>query len=244
MYQFFVEPAQINIPDKRVIITGADVNHIRNVLRMKPGEELSVRGGQDGREYRCGILSLGETIVCELRFIKEDNVELPARIYLFQGLPKGDKMELIIQKAVELGAEEITPVLTRRCVSRPDKSSMEKKLLRYQKISEEAAKQSGRGRIPRVSPLLSFEEAVKELSALPLSLLFYEKGGEPLSGLLSRPASCIGLMVGAEGGFDPEEVRLAAGAGLRTATLGPRILRCETAPLCALSVILYATGNL
>ena len=120
MYQFFVEPSQINISDKRVIITGPDVNHIRNVLRMKPGEELSVRGGPDGREYRCGILSLGEEILCELRFIKEDNVELPARIYLFQGLPKGDKMELIVQKAVELGVHQVIPVAAARCVVKLD----------------------------------------------------------------------------------------------------------------------------
>ena len=104
MHQFFVAPEQININDKSVTIVGADVNHVRNVLRMKPGEEISVSNGQDGREYRCGIRSMEEDrIVCELRFIKEDKVELPARVYLFQALPKADKMELIIQKAVELG---------------------------------------------------------------------------------------------------------------------------------------------
>lgn len=117
MYQFFVEPNQININDKSVIIVGGDVNHIKNVLRMKVGEELNVSNGQDGREYRCGIAALEEDrIVCELRFVKEDNVELPAKVYLFQGLPKADKMEWIIQKAVELGAYEIIPVATRRCV--------------------------------------------------------------------------------------------------------------------------------
>lgn len=231
-------------PGQTVTITGADALHMGRSLRMAVGDPLTLCG-PDGTEYQCIIDNMDAgSVTASVLSSAPSRAEPSVGLRLYQALPKGDKMELIIQKAVELGAEEITPVLTRRCVSRPDKSSMEKKLLRYQKISEEAAKQSGRGRIPRVSPLLSFEEAVKELSALPLSLLFYEKGGEPLSGLLSRPASCIGLMVGAEGGFDPEEVRLAAGAGLRTATLGPRILRCETAPLCALSVILYATGNL
>lgn len=231
-------------PGQTVTVTGADALHMGRSLRMAVGDPLTLCG-PDGTEYQCIIDSMGPgSVTASVLSSAPSRAEPSVGLRLYQALPKGDKMELIIQKAVELGVEEITPVITRRCVSRPDKNAMEKKLLRYQKISEEAAKQSGRGRIPRVSPLLSFEKAVEELSSLPLSLLFYEKGGEPLNGFLSRPAPCIGLMVGAEGGFDPEEVRLATHAGLCTATLGPRILRCETAPLCALSVILYATGNL
>ena len=122
MYQFFVEPDQIDVAGKSVIIRGADVNHIKNVLRMRPGEEVAVSNGIDGKEYRCGILALEEDCVrLELRFIKEDGVELPAKIYLFQGLPKADKMELIIQKAVELGAFQVIPVAMKRCVVKLEK---------------------------------------------------------------------------------------------------------------------------
>ena len=124
MYQFFVEPDQIDVAGKSVIIRGNDVNHIKNVLRMRPGEEVAVSNGIDGREYRCGILALEEDCVrLELRFIKEDGVELPAKIYLFQGLPKADKMELIIQKAVELGAFQVIPVAMKRCVVKLDEKS-------------------------------------------------------------------------------------------------------------------------
>ena len=133
MHQFFVAPEQININDKSVTIVGADVNHVRNVLRMKPGEEISVSNGQDGREYRCGIRSMEEDrIVCELRFIKEDKVELPARVYLFQALPKADKMELIIQKAVELGVYRIIPVAARRCIVKLDERKAASKIQRGQ----------------------------------------------------------------------------------------------------------------
>ena len=128
MYQFFVEPEQIDVAGKSVIIRGNDVNHIKNVLRMRPGEEVAVSNGIDGREYRCGILALEEDCVrLELRFIKEDGVELPAKIYLFQGLPKADKMELIIQKAVELGAFQVIPVAMKRSVVRLDDKKAAKK---------------------------------------------------------------------------------------------------------------------
>ncbi len=132
MYQFFVEPHQININDKSVTIIGGDVNHIKNVLRMKLGEEISVSNGVDGKEYRCGIVALEDTFVhCELRFIKEDGVELPSKVYLFQGLPKADKMELIIQKAVELGVYEVIPVAAKRCVVKLDDKKAKSKIARW-----------------------------------------------------------------------------------------------------------------
>jgi 16S rRNA (uracil1498-N3)-methyltransferase len=147
MYQFFVEPSQIQ--GKKIIITGSDVNHIKNVLRMKAGDEIAVSNGIDGREYRCGITSLSEDeIVCELRFIKEDGVELASEIYLFQGLPKADKMELIVQKAVELGVHEVIPVAVKRCVVKLDAKKAESKISRWQGIAEAAAKQSKRAVIP------------------------------------------------------------------------------------------------
>lgn len=127
MYQFFVEPSQIQ--GNKIYITGTDVNHIKNVLRMQPGEEIAVSNGRDGKEYRCGIEALEEDqIVCTLRFIKEDGVELPSRIFLFQGLPKADKMELILQKAVELGVYEVIPVATKRCVVKLDEKKAKVKL--------------------------------------------------------------------------------------------------------------------
>ena len=157
MYQFFVEPEQIDVAAKSVIIRGTDVNHIKNVLRMRPGEEVAVSNGIDGKEYRCGILALEEDCVrLELRFIKEDGVELPAKIYLFQGLPKADKMELIIQKAVELGAFQVIPVSMKRCVVKLDEKKADAKIKRWQGIAEAAAKQSKRGVIPTVAPVMSY----------------------------------------------------------------------------------------
>ena len=141
MYQFFAEPSQIQ--GDRILITGKDVNHIKNVLRLKPGEEISVRTGCDGREYRCGIEELKEDeIVCQLRFIKEEGLELLSKIYLFQGLPKGDKMELIVQKAVELGVYEIIPVASRRAVVKLDEKKAKTRVARWQGIAQAAAQQS------------------------------------------------------------------------------------------------------
>jgi len=143
MYQFFVEPEQIDVAAKSVIIRGTDVNHIKNVLRMRPGEEVAVSNGIDGKEYRCGILALEEDCVrLELRFIKEDGVELPAKIYLFQGLPKADKMEFIVQKLVELGAYRIVPVALKRSVVHLDEKKAKARQARWQSIAEAAAKQS------------------------------------------------------------------------------------------------------
>mgnify|MGYP002568335650 FL=1 len=160
MYQFFVEPQQIHVADKSVTITGNDVNHIKNVLRMKIGEEIAVSNGQDGKEYRCGIREYTEdAVLCELRFIKEDGVELPSKIYLFQGLPKADKMELIIQKAVELGVYQVIPVAMKRCVVKLDNKKASSKLTRWQGIAEAAAKQSKRGIIPQITKVMTFAQA-------------------------------------------------------------------------------------
>ena len=147
--------------EKRSRITGSDVNHMKNVLRMKPGEEISVSNGVDGKEYRCGIESIdGDEVVCTLRFIKEEGLELPSRIYLFQCLPKADKMELVIQKAVELGAYAVIPVAAKRCVVKLDAKKEKNKLARWRQISEAAAKQSKRRIIPEVMPVMSMKEAV------------------------------------------------------------------------------------
>lgn len=256
MYQFFVEPEQIHIEEKRVEIVGPDVNHIRNVLRMKPGEELSVSNGQDGREYRCGILyfadgeedtgktrEVGSRVVCELRFIKEDKVELPARIHLFQALPKGDKMELIVQKAVELGVYRIVPVEAKRCVVKLDGKKAASKTARWQGIAQAAAKQSRRAIVPQVSRVLPFGEAVEEASGMDVKLIPYELADDMsrTRALLEEigPGQEIAVFIGPEGGFEEGEILRAREAGIEPVTLGRRILRTETAGLAVLSWMVY-----
>ncbi len=249
MYQFFVEPEQINVSDKSVIITGTDVNHIKNVLRMRAGEELSVSNGRDGREYRCGIVALEEKrILCELRFIKEDNVELPSRVYLFQGLPKADKMETIVQKAVELGAYKIIPFAARRCVVKLEEKKAAVKLARWQAIAEAAAKQSRRGMIPEVSGIVDFRQALQMANDMDVRLIPYEmaddmgKTRELLKGL--KPGQDIAVFIGPEGGFEESEIRLAMENGIEPVTLGRRILRTETAGLTVLSWMVFLLEGL
>lgn len=242
MYQFFVEPSQIQ--DKKIIITGSDVNHIKNVLRMKPGEEISVSNGMDGREYRCGIEEFAEdTVVCTLRFVKEEGVELPSEIYLFQALPKADKMELIVQKAVELGAHEIIPVAAKRCVVKLDEKKAASKVNRWQGISEAAAKQSRRGVIPLVHTPVTFQEAVEMAKDMDVRLIPYELA-EDMSHTRSLieavgPGQRIAVFIGPEGGFEESEIQTALAAGIEPVTLGRRILRTETAGLTVLSWLMY-----
>lgn len=248
MYQFFVGPEQIDVAGKSVIIRGNDVNHIKNVLRMRPGEEVAVSNGIDGREYRCGILALEEDCVrLELRFIKEDGVELPAKIYLFQGLPKADKMELIIQKAVELGAFQVIPVAMKRCVVKLDEKKADSKIKRWQGIVEAAAKQSKRGVIPTVAPVMSYAQAVKMASEMDLKLVPYElaEGMEQTKQLIEsvKPGQRIAIFIGPEGGFDPEEIRTATEAGIHPITLGKRILRTETAGFTTIAWLMYQLEN-
>lgn len=244
MCHFFVEPSQINLSDKCVIISGNDVNHIRNVLRMKPGEEISVSNGVDGKEYRCGIVSLeADRVICELRFVKEDGVELPCRVYLFQGLPKGDKMEWIVQKAVELGVYEIIPVAAKRCVVKLDEKKAGAKIVRWQGIAEAAAKQSKRSIIPQVTEVLSFSQAAKKASDMDVRLIPYEmaEGMEKTRQIIDsiRPGQSIAVFIGPEGGFEEAEIREAQAAGIEPVTMGKRILRTETAGMTVLSWISY-----
>ena len=244
MYQFFVDPAQINMDDRRVVIFGEDVNHIKNVLRMKPGEELSVSNGEDGREYRCGILALEEErILCELRFVKEGQVELPSRIYLFQGLPKGDKMEWIIQKCVELGVYQIIPVAMKRCVVKLDGKKAQAKVDRWQGIAQAAAKQSRRGIVPQVSGVVDFAGAVKMASDMDVKMLPYElaQDMEQTRQVIEHliPGQSIAVFIGPEGGFEETEVARAVEGGAVPVTLGRRILRTETAGMTVLSWLMY-----
>lgn len=242
MYQFFVQPEQIQ--GKTVRITGSDVNHIKNVLRMKPGEELSVSNGVDGKEYRCGIESLGEDeIFCTLRFIKEEGLELPSRIWLFQCLPKSDKMELVIQKAVELGAYAVIPVAAKRCVMKLDAKKEKNKLARWQQIAEAAAKQSKRRIIPEVSHVMSMKEAVAFAADMDVKLFPYElaEGMEQTRRLVDgvKAGQSIAVFIGPEGGFEDSEVEEARKAGFTPITLGKRILRTETAGFTVLAWLMY-----
>ena len=244
MYHFFVEPARINLNDNSVIIKGSDVNHILNVLRMKIGEELNISNGEDGKEYRCAIDSFEEDrIICKLRFVKEDNIELPSRVYLFQALPKADKMELIIQKAVELGVYRIIPVAAKRCVVKLDEKKAASRIARWQGIAEAAAKQSRRAVIPEVSNVLSFSQAVKLAADMDIKLIPYElaKGLENTRKIIDEimPKQDIALFIGPEGGFEEAEIQIAEDSGIIPITLGKRILRTETAGMTVLSWIMY-----
>lgn len=250
MYRFFVEASQINLNDKRVIVTGPDVNHIRNVLRMRQGEEISVSNGVDGREYRCGILTLEpDRVVCELRFIKEDGVELPSKVYLFQALPKADKMEMIIQKAVELGVYRIIPFTAKRCVAKPDEKKAAVKTARWQGIAEAAAKQSRRAVIPQVTGIKSLRQAMELAADMDVRLIPYElaEGMEKTRKMIDSliPGQSVAVLIGPEGGFEEAEIKEAIRYGIEPVTLGKRILRTETAGMTVLSWIMYRLeGNL
>ena len=243
MLHIFVDPAQMK--GDLLYVTGKDVNHIKNVMRLKQGDEISVRTGQDDREYRYGIEEFTDSeVVCRLRFVKEADVELPVKVYIFQGLPKADKMELIIQKAVELGAAEIIPVQMRRCVFKLDGAKKGKKTQRWQAIAESAAKQSRRAVVPLVREPMTMEEAVRfaeqntDVRLLPYEL--QEADGstrEVMDGI--REGSAVSIFIGPEGGFDPAEVELARKAGVVPISLGKRILRTETAAMVALSFLIY-----
>ena len=243
MYQFFVEPSQIQ--DKKVIITGSDVNHIKNVLRLKPGEEIAVRNGVDGREYRCGIEEFAQDqAICSLRFVKEEGVELPSKVYLFQGLPKADKMELIVQKAVELGVYEVIPLAVKRCVVKLDEKKARAKANRWQGIAEAAAKQSKRGVVPVVKEPMTMKEAAAYARGMDVKLIPYELA-EDMAHTKKviesiRPGESVAVFIGPEGGFEEDEVQLALAAGAHSITLGHRILRTETAGLAALAVLMFA----
>ena len=242
MYQFFVDSSQIQ--DKTIIITGGDVNHIKNVLRLKTGEEIAVKNGVDGREYRCGIEEIAQDrVICSLRFIREEGVELPSKIYLFQGLPKADKMELIVQKSVELGVFEVIPVAVKRCVVKLDDKKAAAKVNRWQGIAEAAAKQCRRGIIPMVKEPMSMKAAVAYAHHLDVKLIPYELADDMghtkriIEGI--QPGQSVAVFIGPEGGFEENEVAEALAAGIEPVTLGKRILRTETAGLAVLSWLMY-----
>ncbi len=225
------------IGEGEVTLFGEDALHLAKALRLKPGEHITVCDGK-GNDYICTALQVTPHLVTAqiIDFIPSI-AEPPVPITLYQALCKGEKLELIIQKAVELGATQIVPVLTHRCVSRPEKAALERKLVRWQKISAEAAKQSGRGIIPQIAQLLDFKEAITCMKKDAKAILFYEKATIPLGDALRKSGEAISIMTGPEGGFEQSEIEYAQEHGVDICSLGPRILRCETAPLCALSLV-------
>lgn len=256
MPRFFADPSAIS--EKRIIIEGDDVNHISRVLRMHPGEEVLVSDGM-GTDYSCLISSIEpDAVILDVQNSWTSYTELPVRITLFQGLPKADKMELIIQKTVELGVSEIVPVAMSRCVVKLDDKKSAKKTARWQSISESAAKQAGRGIIPSVREPMTYGEALKYAGEMDAILLPYENAeGMPetrriISELKAKAAEkaaekdgakteelSVGVFIGPEGGFADEEVSKAKAAGAEIITLGKRILRTETAGLATMAILMY-----
>ena len=242
MVRFFVEPAELQ-PDF-LVLTGENAQHAK-VLRLKAGEEVLVCDGE-GKECHCTIsdVSPGQ-ISLVVKDRRESETEAAVKVSVYMAFPKADKLEHVIQKATELGAFEIVAFPSSRCVSRPDEKSLKKKLERWQKIAASAAEQSGRGRVPQVIVLPSFKAALERAAQADKALMFYENEHAVTlrMALESGSFSTISLLTGPEGGLEVSEVEQARAAGLEVCTLGRRILRCETAPLCALSAVMYAAGE-
>lgn len=241
MHHFFVTPAQVS--GEKVYIEGSDVNHICNVLRMKKGEKLQISDGNN-KKYVCQIDEItNEKVFLHIIEEKIGNTELPSKIYLFQGLPKSDKMELIVQKAVELGVYEIIPVSTKRAVVKLDAKKTRKKVERWNSIAEGGAKQSGRTVIPKVREVMTYKEALTYAKTLDIVLVPYElaDGMNKTKEIIGRieKGQSIGIFIGPEGGFEKEEVEQAMETGAEPITLGKRILRTETAGLTILSILMY-----
>lgn len=239
MYQFFIDDCQVG--KEYVTITGQDVNHIKNVLRMKPGEKIRV-STTSGRDYFCEIAELTDDFVqADLLNEEAASTELPSRIYLFQGIPKGERMEYIIQKAVELGVYEIIPVSMKYCVVKLDAKKEANKIKRWQAISESAAKQSKRSIIPKIHPVMSYEKALEYAGNCDLRLVPYEneRGMAATSEVLTKvkPGTSISVFIGPEGGFSDAEIA-AARETMDVLSLGKRILRTDTAAICTMSMLM------
>ena len=255
MYHFFVPEENIDLNAQKVYIDGGDYNHIRNVLRMHPGEEVSVGTGNGEDEYRCEVDCFEEgRVVLNLLFLKRADVESPARVVLFQGLPKADKMETVIQKCVELGVSEIVPVACKRSIVKLDEKKAASKIARWQQIAEAAAKQSKRAVIPKIADVMTMKEAVSYAEGMDIKMIPYElaEGMKETKEVFAKLKNtvCAGeeneskkpevaVFIGPEGGFAEEEVELADNAGICPISLGKRILRTETAGMAVLSWIQY-----
>lgn len=230
-------------PENEVLLDGEQARHIAKSLRMKKGDMLTVTDGQ-GNDFGCMIEEIGrDTVRLKVCYKQAGESEPSCAVTIYQGNPKGSKLEDIIQKCTELGAVRIVPVLTSRCVSRPDEKGAKKKTERYRKIALEAAQQSGRGIIPEISEMLTLKQAAAQDNA-ETKIVFYEGGGAPLREIIGSQTKSVSIYIGPEGGFEEAEVKLLCEAGAVQATLGKRILRTQTAPVAALSAIMLLTDNL
>lgn len=242
MPRFFVKPEDLQ--PGFIVLTGENAAHAK-VLRLKAGEEVLVCDGE-GNECVCTVsdVSAGQiSLVVNSR--QEASSEAQVNVSIYIAFPKADKLEHVIQKATELGAYEIVAFPSARCISKPDEKSLHKKLERWQKIAASAAEQSGRGRIPRVLTLGSYQEALHRATQADKAILFYENERATTLRMALEDSAyhSVSLLTGPEGGLETKEVEMAKAAGLQICTLGSRILRCETAPLCALSAVMYASGE-
>lgn len=242
MYRFYVSKENIN--NDKISITGTDVNHIKNVLRLEKGSWIIACDG-NGTDYISRITDMDSHCVnLGIEKIQKTDTELGTKLVLFQGLPKGDKMELIIQKTVELGVSEIVPVLTKRCVVKLSENKAAKKQERWQSIAEAAAKQSGRGIIPKVHIPVTLKKAFDIASSLEYNMIPYElqDGIDESRKIVAKACSkkSAGIFIGPEGGFEKEEVAQAVGMGIYPVTLGKRILRTETAGMAFISILMFA----
>lgn len=241
MPRFFVDAEQVG--PQSAVLTGEQAAHAK-VLRLKCGDAVILCDGQ-GTDYHCVISDISPEQVC-LTVERQCRAESEAQVFVsvYMGYAKGDKFEHVIQKATELGAGEIIGFPSSRCVAKLDEKALAKKLPRWQKIAAAAAEQSGRGRIPQVLALSSYESALQRAASAEKALFFYENENQrTLSDALAGEFQTISLMTGPEGGFAPQEAEQAQKAGLEICSLGRRILRCETAPLCALSAVMFQVGE-
>ena len=241
MSHFFVTSSQV--AGEQLIITGDDVNHMKNVLRMRSGEAFTA-ADENGVFYHCEVDTLDkQEVTAKIMWKEQGTSELSSKLYLFQGLPKSDKMEMIIQKAVELGAYEIVPVATKRAIVKLDAKKEASKIKRWQAIAEGAAKQSGRMIVPQISGVKTFQEALKMAQALDINIIPYEcaRGMDDTREIFGniKPGMSVGIFIGPEGGFEESEVEAAKALDVKPVTLGKRILRTETAGLTTLSILMY-----
>lgn len=242
MFRFFVVPEEMTV--ETIVLRDENAQHAK-VLRLKPGEEVLVCDGQ-GIECVCSVEGLsGKEVVLNVLQRRESQSEAKVQVSVYMAFPKADKLEHVIQKATELGASEIVAFPSARCISRPDQKSLKKKIERWQKIASSAAEQSGRGKIPEVLVMDSYSEALSRATKADKALFFYEheEAVTLRMALSTHDYQTVSLMTGPEGGLEEFEVEQARNAGMTVCSLGKRILRCETAPLCALSAVMYDSGE-
>ena len=248
MPKFFIKNEQIN--NNKINIVGEDVNHIKNVLRLKIDDDIQICNLDNSINYTCGISKINnDSIECIILKEQKSTCESNIHVNVFQGLPKADKMELIIQKSVELGASEITPVEMKRCVVKLDEKSEKKKIERWQKISEVAAKQSGRDKVPKINSISNIKNICNLIDKYDIVLLAYENEKEntlkdELVKLKNKNNLKVGVIIGPEGGLEEQEVKILKEAGAKIVTLGNRILRTETVALVVTGIIMYELENL